>query len=97
MSKGYPSLNIEQKKEVVSRVRDKGERVSELAKEYGVVPKTIYNLLTASTQGAGTMLELAKLKREHRALVEIIGELVVDQRLGKKIQRRYGNKQNGSI
>jgi len=91
MPKGYPSLTQEQKAEIVSRIKDKGERVFELAKEYGVVPKTIYNLLSRSTQSSGTMLELAKLKREHEALLKIIGELVTDQRLGKKIQRRYGN------
>jgi len=91
MPKGYPSLTQEQKAEIVGRIKDKGERVAELAKEYGVVPKTIYNLLSRSTQSSGTMLELAKLKREHEALLKIIGELVTDQRLGKKIQRRYGN------
>jgi transcriptional regulator with PAS, ATPase and Fis domain len=29
-------------------------------------------------------LELAKLKREKEALLKIIGQLIVDQRLGKK-------------
>lgn len=92
MPKGFPSLNQEQKQEIINRIKDKGERVSELAKEYGVVPKTIYNLLSRSTQGSsGTMLELSRLKREHEALLKIIGELVADQRLGKKIQRRYGH------
>lgn len=89
MPKGYPSLTQEQKQEIINRIKDKGERVADLAKEYGVVPKTIYNLLARSTQGSGTMLELAKLKREHEALLKIIGELVTDQKLGKKIQHRY--------
>jgi transposase-like protein len=91
MPKGFPSLTQEQKQEIISRIKDKGERVAELAKEYGVVPKTIYNLLSRSTESSGTMLELSRLKREHEALLKIIGELVTDQRLGKKIQRRYGN------
>ena len=91
MPKGYPSLTQEQKAEIISRIKDKGERVAELAKEYGVVPKTIYNLLSRSNQSdSGTALELSKLRREHEALLKIIGELVTDRRLGKKIQHRYG-------
>ncbi len=90
MPRGYPSLTQEQKQEIINRIKEKGERVAELAKEYGVVPKTIYNLLARSAQGSGAMLELAKLKREHEALLKIIGELVTDQKLGKKIQHRYG-------
>lgn len=91
MPKGYPALTQDQKQIIISRIKDKGERVADLAKEYGVVPKTIYNLLARSTENSGTMLELSKLKREHEALLKIIGELVTDQRLGKKIQRMYGH------
>lgn len=90
MPKGYPSLTQEQKQTVISRIKDKGERVADLAKEYGVVPKTIYNMLARSTENSGTLFELSKLKREHEALLKIIGELVTDQRLGKKIQHKYG-------
>jgi transposase-like protein len=91
MPKGYPALTQEQKQTVISRIKDKGERVADLAKEYGVVPKTLYNLLARSTENSGTLLELSKLKREHEALLKIIGELVTDQRLGKKIQHKYGH------
>lgn len=90
MPKGYPSLAQEQKQEITNRIKEKGERVTDLAKEYGVVPKTIYNLLARSTQNSGTLLELSKLKREKDALLKIVGQLIVDQRLGKKIQHRYG-------
>lgn len=90
MSKGYPSLTPEQKQEIIGRIKEKGERVADLAKEYGVVPKTIYNLLSRSGQNSGALLELAKIKREKEALLKIIGQLIADQRLGKKIQNRYG-------
>lgn len=84
MPRGYPSLSPSQKQEILSRVKDKGERVADLAKEYGVNPKIIYNLLSRSTNDSSSLLELAKLKREHTALLKIVGELIVDQRLGKK-------------
>ena len=90
MPRGYPSLTNEQKQEVVARVKDKGERALDLAKEYGVAPKTIYHLLSRSAAGPGALLELAKLKRENEALLKIIGQLIADQKLGKKTRHGYG-------
>lgn len=90
MPKGYPSLTTEQKQEIINRVKDKGEPVADLAKEYGVTAKTIYNLLSRSAQGPSALLELSKIKREHEALLKIIGQLVADQQLGKKIQPSHG-------
>jgi transposase-like protein len=88
MPKGYPSLGEEQKQEIIKRIKEKGERVMDLAKEYGIVPKTIYNLLRKTAQGPGALLELAKLKRENEALLKIIGQLTAQEKLGKKM--RYG-------
>jgi len=34
MPKGYPNLTEDQKKEIISRIKEKGERVADLAKEY---------------------------------------------------------------
>jgi transposase-like protein len=84
MPKGYPSLTQQQKEEIVKRIKEKGERVTDLAKEYGVLPKTIYNFLARSVEGSNTMLELAKLQRKYDALLQIIGQLTVDQTLAKK-------------
>lgn len=91
MPRGYPALTREQKQEIIKRIKEKGERVPDLAKEYGVVPKTIYNLLARQAHSTGALLELAKVKRENEALLKIIGQLVADQRLGKKIRRGRGN------
>lgn len=91
MAKGYPLLTPEQKQEIISRIKEKGERVADLAKEYGVQPRTIYGYLSRSGQNSGTLLELAKLKREKEALLKIIGELIANQKLGKKIRNRYGH------
>ncbi len=91
MTRGYPSLNQQQKEEVISRVKDKGERVADLAKEYGVTAKAIYGYLARSGQCSNTLLQISKLKREKEALLKIVGQLIVDQRLGKKIQHRYGS------
>ena len=90
MPKGYPSLFPEQKREIIGRIKEKGERVADLAKEYGVQPRNIYGFLSRSGQNSGALLELAKIKREKDALLKIVGQLIVDQKLGKKIQHRYG-------
>ena len=71
-------------REILKRVGDRGERVPELAKEYNVNPKTIYNLLKNRSNHHQMSLELAKLKRENEALVKIIGQMVADDKLGKK-------------
>src|SRR3989344_6509797 len=84
MPRGYPQLTKEQKREIINRIKEKGEKVSNLSKEYGVVPKTIYNLLRKTAQGTGALLELAKLKRENEALLKIIGLFTVQDKLGKK-------------
>ncbi|MBT9148349.1 MAG: hypothetical protein DDT32_02121 [Syntrophomonadaceae bacterium] len=65
--------------------------MADLAKEYGVQPRIIYGYLSRSGQHSGILLELSKLKREKDALLKIVGQLIVDQKLGKKIQHRYGN------
>ncbi len=45
MPRGYPSLDENQKQEIIFKVRDKAEKVPDIAKEYGVSTKIIYNLL----------------------------------------------------
>ena len=92
MPRGYSSLAPEQRQEIMSRIKEKGERVPDLAKEYGVKPQNIYSMLSHSANGSSALLELSRLKRERDALLKIVGELIVDQKLGKKIQHRYGGQ-----
>jgi transposase-like protein len=46
MPRSYHLLTDEQKEEIISRIKEKGERVADLAKEYGVNIATIYRLLS---------------------------------------------------
>ncbi len=78
-------LTPEQKQEIISRIKEKGEKVANLAKEYGVNPRIIYHFLSRSGANSETLLELSRLKREKEALLKVIGQLIVDQKLGKKI------------
>ena len=88
MPRGYPALNETQKQEIIRRVTDNGEKVSELSKEYGVVSKTIYKLLGRKANQSSAVLELSKLRRENEALLSIIGSLVAESKLGKKSAKK---------
>lgn len=85
MPKGFPSLTAEQKQTILKRIKENGERVPDLAQAYGVQPKTIYNMLRNGATEPNTLLELSRLRREHETLLTIIGRLIADQKMGKKI------------
>lgn len=84
MPTGYPSLTTKQKQEIISRINDKGEKVSDLSKEYGVWPKTIYNLLKNRINHPNTALELARVIRERDALLKVVGELFFESKKSNK-------------
>ncbi len=84
MPTGHQTLTTKQKEEIIARIRDKGEKVSDLAKEYGVWSKTIYNLLRNKVNQPNIALELARLIRERDALLKVVGELFVENKMNKK-------------
>ena len=63
---------------------DKGEKVPDLAKEYGVWSKTIYNLLRNKINQPNIALELARVIRERDVLLKVVGELFVENKINKK-------------
>lgn len=84
MPSGYPALTSNQKQEIITRIRDKGEKVPDLAKEYGVWSKTIYNLLRNKVNHPNIALELARVIRERDILLKVVGELFVENKMNKK-------------
>jgi len=84
MPKGYPILDESQKQEIIARVKKNGESVTDLAKEYGVHSKTIYQLLAKQVNQPNLILEIAKLRKEKEALLSIIGELVEEKKSAYK-------------
>lgn len=85
MPRGYPSLNAKQKQEIITKVKENGQKVSDLAREYGVIPKTIYNLLKNKVNQPNIVLELAKITRERDALLAVVGQLFFENnKMSKK-------------
>ncbi|QPC82043.1 transposase [Phototrophicus methaneseepsis] len=72
------------KEEILSKVQS-GERVADLAKQYGVSTKSIYGWLRQdSGETVISVLEYNKLKRENEELKRLIGELTLNMHQQKK-------------
>jgi putative transposase len=70
--------------EVLAKARA-GERIANLAKQYGISDRTIYGWLRKDTgEDVVSVLKYNKLKRENQELKRLIGELTLDMSLGKK-------------
>lgn len=85
MPRGYPSVTADVKDQIINKIKENGEKVADIAKEYGLNPKLIYSWLSSKNNSSGEILDLSKLRRERQALLAIIGELTVANKLsGKK-------------
>ena len=77
-------ISKEIREEVLAKIRG-GERVVELADQYGISTKTIYNWLSKdSGQDQVSILKYNKLKRENEELKRLIGEVTLEMSKGKK-------------
>jgi len=77
-------LSNEQLDEIELRLKE-GEKVNDLATEYGVTGKTIYNHIKKNANTDGTLLELNRLKRENKALKELVGIVTLELKKEKKL------------
>ena len=73
----------EQKEEIISKVKS-GIPVNEVAEQYGINRKSVYNWLQSRAEKSSDILELNKLRRENQALTQLVGKLVYEQELRKK-------------
>jgi len=70
--------------EVISKVKS-GEKVTDLAKQYGISDNTIYNWLHKETgDQIVSVVQYNKLKRENEELKRLIGEISLKLSLGEK-------------
>lgn len=81
---GYKRIPKEIKDEVLARIKQ-GQKAHQLASEYGISTKTIYNWLSAGVQTEVSTLEYAKIKRERDDLLRLVGNLTLEiEKRGKK-------------
>jgi len=79
----YKPVPKEIRDDILRRLKD-GEPAVKLASEYGISDKTIYHWTVKSTRKINPILELSRLKRENKALYEMIGVLTVERSKEKK-------------
>lgn len=77
MPRGVPATSPEIRAEILRKLKENGESVPDLAKQYGLSAQTIYRWIASNVTAPPSVLELSKLKRENANLHEIIGRLTV--------------------
>lgn len=72
------------KQEILGKIKS-GEKVMDLAKQYGISDKTIYYWLRQSSgEDVVSAVKYNKLKRENEELKRLLGEITFEMSLGKK-------------
>jgi len=76
----------ETRSEIISKIRDEGIPVSEIAKQYDIVPKTIYNWMRDGVTNSqnSLILENNRLKKENEQLYNLLGRATVELKRSKK-------------
>jgi transposase-like protein len=72
------------KEQILKRIKEEGVTVKQAADDAGISTKTIYNWMRGKTVSDGSILEISRLKRENKELLEIIGELTHEVKKSKK-------------
>lgn len=65
------------REQIVKRIKDEGVPVSQAAKDHGIHETTIYGWLGKGAEGTPSWAEFAKLKRENKVLLELVGEITL--------------------
>jgi transposase len=85
MSK-YKRIPVEIKNEILNKIKE-GRSASELATQYGISSKTIYNWVGATVETGSRMVNMRdhlRILRENEELKRIIGMLTLTVERGKK-------------
>jgi transposase-like protein len=62
------------REQILKRIKEEGASVSVAAKDAGISDATIYSWLGKGAAGAPSWSEFVKLRRENKALLELVGE-----------------------
>jgi len=62
------------RQQILGRIKNDRVSVATAAKEHGISDATIYNWLTKGVKGQPRLLEVMRLKKENKALLELVGK-----------------------
>lgn len=84
MSKGKFVVSADIKQQIMDRIKNEGIPIAQLASEHGLSNRTIYGWLSKGVKGQPSWMELAKLKKENRALKELLGRVMYEREVSQK-------------
>ena len=70
-------ISKEVRDQILKRIKDEGVSVAQASEEHGVSTHTIYRWRTKGASGSPSWSEIAKLKKENKALLELVGEITM--------------------
>jgi transposase-like protein len=71
-------VSKEIKDQILSRIKNNEVSVSKAAEEHGISSKAIYNWLGKTTGDTPGILELNKLRKKNKDLLDLIGQLTYE-------------------
>jgi transposase-like protein len=74
----------EVKADIIRRIKEEGITVAQAAKDHGLHETTIYGWIGAGAQGAPSWSEFAKLQKQNRELLALVGEITLQLSATKK-------------
>ena len=77
-------ISKEVKEQVLKRIKDEGVSVLKVSEEHGVSTHTIYRWLTDGASANPSWSEVSKLKKENKALLELVGEITMKLSVSQK-------------
>ena len=77
MGKKSHRIAADVKADILKRIKEEGVPVSQAAKDHGIHETTIYNWMGTGIQGAPSCSEFAKIQKQNRELLELVGELTL--------------------
>ena len=75
----FHSIPKDVKEQILLRIKSEGVLVRDLARDHGIAETTIYGWLKKSASPQINFLEHARLKRENKLLLELIGKLTLEK------------------
>jgi len=74
---------------VLEQIKTSGKPVAQIANEYGINLKSVYNWLRSDVPKSNPILETNRLRGQNEELVKLFSELTYDLKKKRKV---YGHK-----
>ena len=65
------------REQILKRIKEEGVSVAVAAKDAGISDATVYGWLGKGAESAPSWSEFAKLRRENKALLELVGQVTL--------------------